>query len=155
MRTVCIVIGNVVVRVLCDTGATFTMISSLLAASVPKRVIGKRCLRIETLGDVLEGEFDVVEVTAIGINLANTFNFQAVVITELSVVFERVEPEPYQALQQVVGGCPVLPLADLNGPGADDIGIVFGEDCYGTIVQGVKLIEEWPQGNTNNFRMDS
>ena len=28
----CVVIGNVVVRALCDTGATFTMMSSLLAA---------------------------------------------------------------------------------------------------------------------------
>ena len=28
-------------------------------------------------------------------------------------------------------------LADLNGPGADDIGIAFGEDCYDTIVQGI------------------
>lgn len=110
MRTACIVIGNVFVRTLCDTGATFTMISSLLAASVPKRVIGKRRLRIETLGDVLEGEFDVVKVTARGINLANTFNFQGVVITELSGVFEKVEPEPYQALQEVFGGCPVLHL---------------------------------------------
>ena len=135
MRTVCVVIGNVVVRALCDTGATFTMMSSLLAASVLKRVVGKRRLQIETLGDVLEGEFDVVEVTARGMNLANTFTFQAVVMDELSGVFERVEPESYQALQ-VVGGCPVL--ADLTGPGTDDIGIVFGEDCYDTIVQGMK-----------------
>ena len=128
----CVVIGNMVVRALCDTGATFTMMSSLLAASVPRRVIRKRRLRIETLGDVLEGEFDVVEVTARGVNLANTFTFQAVVIDELSGVFERVEPESSQALQEVVGGCSVL--ADLTGPGADDIGIVFGEDCHDTIV---------------------
>ena len=92
-------------------------------------------MRIETLGDVLEGEFDVVEVTARGMNLANTFTFQAVVMDELSGVFERVEPESYQALQEVVGGYPVL--ADLTGPGAEDIGIVFGEDCYDTIVQGM------------------
>ena len=135
MRTVCVVIGNVVVRALCDTGATFTMMSSQLAASVPKRVVGKRHLRIETLGDVLEGEFDVVEVTARGENIASTFTFQAVVMDELSGVFERVEPECYQALQEVVGGCPIL--ADLAGPGADDIGIVFGEDCYDTIVTGM------------------
>lgn len=32
MRIVCVVIGNMVVRALCDTGATFTMMSSLLAA---------------------------------------------------------------------------------------------------------------------------
>ena len=48
---------------------------------------------------------------------------------------ERVEPECYQALQEVVGGCPIL--ADLAGHGADDIGIVFGEDCYDTIVTGM------------------
>ena len=54
---------------------------------------------------------------------------------ELSGVFERVEPKCYQALQKVVGGCPIL--ADLAGPGADDIGIVFGEDCYDTIVTGM------------------
>ena len=135
MRTVCVVIGNVTVRAVCDTGATFTMMSSQLAASVPKKVIGKRCLRIETLGDVMEGEFDVVEVTARGINLTNTYTFQAIVMDELSGVFKRVEPETYQALQKVVGGHPVL--ADLAGPGADDIGIVFGEDCYDTIVQGM------------------
>ena len=48
-------------------------------------------------------------------------------MNELSGVFERVVPESFQVLQEVVGGCPVL--ADLAGPGADDIGIVFGEDC--------------------------
>ena len=90
------------VRALCDTGATFTMMSSSLAANIPKRVVGKRHLRIETLGDVLEGKFDVVEVTARGINLPNTL------------------PESYRALQEVVGGCPVL--ADLAGPGTDSIG---------------------------------
>ena len=97
------------------------LISTLLqlAASVPKRVVGKRHLRIETLGDVLEGEFDVVEVTARGGNIASTFTFQAVSVDELSGVFERVEPECYQALQEVVGGCPIL--ADLAGPGADDL----------------------------------
>ncbi|XP_078355162.1 uncharacterized protein LOC144639738 [Oculina patagonica] len=137
MRTVCVVIGDVAVRALCDTGATFTMMSSFLAANVPKRVVGKRHLRIETLGDVLEGEFDVVEVTARGVNLPNTFTFQAVVMDELSGVFERVEPESYRALQEVVGGCPVL--ADLAGPGTDNIGIVFGEDCYDTIVQGMTV----------------
>jgi len=102
MRTVCVVIGNVVVRALCDTEATFTMMSSLLAASVPKRAVGRRRLRIETPGDVLEGEFDVVEVTARGMKLANTFTFQAVVMDELSGIFERVEPESYQVLQEVV-----------------------------------------------------
>ena len=37
----------------------------------------------------------------------------------------------------MVGGCPVL--ADLTGPGTDSIGIVFGEDCYDTIVQGMTI----------------
>ena len=137
MRTVCVAIGNVMVRALCDTGATFTLMSSQLASIVPKIVVGKRPLRIEMLGDVLDGEFDVVEVTARGVNLANTFIFQAVVMDNLSGVFERVEPESYQALQEVVGGCPVL--ADLAGPGADNIGIVFGEDCFDAIVQGMTL----------------
>ena len=137
MRTICVTIGNVMVRALCDTGATFTLMSSQLASIVPKIVVGKRPLRIETLGDVLDGEFDVVEVTARGMNLANTFTFQAVVMDNLSSVFERVEPESYQALQEVVDGCPVL--ADLAGPGADNIGIVFGEDCYDAIVQGMTL----------------
>jgi len=86
---------------------------------------------------VLEGEFNVVEVTARGVNYANTFTFHAVVMDELSGVFERVEPESYRALQEVVGGCPVL--ADLAGPGTDSIGIVFGEDCYDTIVQGMTI----------------
>ena len=45
---------------------------------------------------------------------------EAVVIDELSGVFERVEPESYRALQEVVGGCPVL--ADLAGPGTDSNG---------------------------------
>ena len=98
MKTVCVVIGDVAVRALCDTGVTFTMMSSFLAANIPKRVVGKCHLRIETLGDVLEGEFDVVEVTARGINLPNTFTFQAVVMDELSGVYERVEPESYRAL---------------------------------------------------------
>ena len=80
---------------------------------------------------MLEGKFNVVLMTARGMNLANTFTFQAIVMDELSGVFERVEPESSQALQEVVGGCSVL--ADLTGPGADDIGIVFGEDCYDTI----------------------
>ena len=46
-----------------------------------------------------------------------------------------MEPETYQALREVVGGFPVF--ADLTGPGTDDIGIVFGEDCYDTILQGM------------------
>ena len=137
MRTVCVAIGNETVRALCDTGATFTLMSSQLASNVPKAVVGKRRLRIETLGDVLDGEFDVVEVTARGVNLTNTLTFQAVVMDNLSGVFERVAPESYQALQEVVGGCPVL--ADIAGSGADHIGIVFGEDCYDTIVQGMTL----------------
>ena len=98
MRTVCVIIGNVMVRALCDIRATFTLMSSQLASIVPTIVVGKRPLRIETLGDVLDGEFDVVEVTARGVNLANTFTFQAVVMDNLSGVFERVEPESYQAL---------------------------------------------------------
>ena len=68
---------------------------SLLAASVPKRVIGKRRLRIEILGHVLEREFDIVEVAARGMNLANTFTFEAVVMDEQSGVFDRMEPESY------------------------------------------------------------
>ena len=48
-----------------------------------------------------------------------------------------VEPESYLALREVVGGLPIL--ADLAGPGADNIGIVFGEDCYYSIVQGMTL----------------
>ena len=137
MRTACVAIGNVTVRALCDTGATFTLMSSQLASIVPKTVVGKSCLRIETLGDVLDGEFNVVEVTARGVNLTNTLSFQAVVMDNLSGVFERVASESYQALQEVVGGCPVL--ADIAGSGSDHIGIVFGEDCYDTIVQGMTL----------------
>ena len=117
MRTVCVAVGNVTVSALCDTGATFTLMSSQLASIVPKKVVGKRRLRIETLGDVLDGEFNVVEVTARGVKLANTFTFQAVVINNLSGVFEGVEPESHLALQEVVGGLPIL--ADLAGPGAD------------------------------------
>ena len=104
---------------------------------MPKIVVGKRRLRIETLGDVLDGEFDVVEATARGVNLTNTLSFQAVVMDNLSGVFERVASESYQALQEAVGGCPVL--ADIAGSGSDHIGIVFGEDCYDTIVQGMTL----------------
>ena len=131
LRTVCIAIA------LCDTGATYTLMSSQLASIVAKKVVGKRRLRIETLGDVLDGEFNEVEVTARGVNIANTFTFQAVVISNLTGVFERVAPESYLALQEVVGGLPIL--ADLAGPGADNIGIVFGEDCYDSIVQGMTL----------------
>ena len=63
-----------------------------------------RCqLRIAAtrLGDVLDGEFNVVEVIARGVNIANTFTFQAVVISNLSGVFERVEPE-YLALRRLL-----------------------------------------------------
>ena len=116
MRTVCVAIGNVTVRALCDTGATFTLMSSQLASIVPKIVVGKRRLRIETLGDVLDGEFDVVEVTSRGVNLTNTLSFQAVVMDNLSGVFERVASESYQALQEAVGGCRVL--ADIAGSGS-------------------------------------
>ena len=43
-------------------------------------------------------------------------------ISNLSGVLKRVEPESYVALQEVVGGLPIL--ADLAGPGANNIGIV-------------------------------
>ena len=102
--------------------ATNTLMSSQLASIVPKKVVGKHRLRTETLGDVLDGEFNVVEMTARGVKVANTFTFQAVVIRSFSGVFERVEPEAYLALQEVVGGLPIL--ANLAGPGADNIGIV-------------------------------
>ena len=137
MRTVCVAIGNVTVRALCDTGATFTLISSQLASSVPQIVVGKRHLWVETLGDVLDGEYDFVEVTARGVNLTNTFSLQSVVMDNLSVVFKKVASESHQALQEVGDGCPVL--ADITGSGADHIGIVFGEDCYDTIIQGMRL----------------
>ena len=137
MRTVCVAIGNVTVRALCDTGATFTLMFSQLASIAPKTVVGKRRLRIETLGDVLDGEFDIVEVTALGVNLINTLSFQAVVMDNLSGVFKKVASEFYQGLQEVVGGCPLL--ADIAGSGSDHIGIVFEEYCYDTIVQGVTL----------------
>ena len=117
----CIAIGNVTVRALCDTVATYTSMSSQLASIVPKKVVAKRRLRIETLGDGLDGEFNVVEVTARVVNIANTFTFQAVVISNLSGVFERLKPELYLALQEVVGG-PIL--ADLAGPGADNIAMI-------------------------------
>ena len=100
MRTVCVAIGNVTVRALCDTGATFTLTSSQLASIVQKKVVGKRRLRIETVGDVLDGEFNVVEVTVRGVNLANTF--QAVVVNNLSGVFERVDPD---VVSSPSGGC--------------------------------------------------
>ena len=96
--------------------------SSQLASIVPKKVVGKHRLRTETLGDVLDGEFNVVEMTERGVKVANTFTFQVVVIRSLSGVFERVEPEAYVALQEVVGGLPIL--ANLAGPGANNIGIV-------------------------------
>ena len=76
IRIVCVAIGNVTVRALCDTGATFTLMSSQLASIVPKTVVGKRRLWIETLGEVLDGEFHVFEVTARGVNLTNTLSFQ-------------------------------------------------------------------------------
>ena len=100
MRTVCVAIGNVTVRALCDTRATFTLTSSQLASIVQKKVVGKRRLRIETVGDVLDGEFNVVEVTVRGVNLANTF--QAVVVNNLSGVFERVDPD---VVSSPSGGC--------------------------------------------------
>ena len=88
VRTLCVAIGNVTVRALCDTGATFTLLSSQLASVVPKIVVGKRRLRIKTLGDVLDGKYDVVEVTARGMNLTNMLSFHAVVMVNLSGVFE-------------------------------------------------------------------
>ena len=84
---------------------------------------------------MLDGGFNVVEVMARGVNLANTFTFQAVVVNNLSGVFERVDPESYPALQEFFGGLPIL--ADLAGPGVDNIGIVFGEDYYDSIIQGM------------------
>ena len=146
----CIAVGNVTVRALCDTGPTYTLMSSQLAFIVPKKVVRKRRLRIETLGDVLDGEFSVVEVRARRVNIANTFTFQAVVISNLSGAFERVEPESCLALQQVVVGVPSL--ADLAGPGADNICIVFGEDCYDSIVQGMTLkLRNGLKGTPTNF----
>lgn len=135
------VIGDVIVRALCDNGATFTLIASQLAFIVPKTVVGKKRLGIEMLGDVLEGEFEVVELTVQGINLPNTC--KVVVIEDLSGVVERVEGNCYPALQVMVGGYPIF--ADLTGPGVDNIAILFGEDCYDTIVQGMTLvlIKEW------------
>jgi len=84
------------------------LMSSQLASVVPKIDVGKRSLQIEPLGNVLDGEFDVVEVTARGVNLTNTLTFKALVTDNLSCVFEKGESESYQALQEAVGGFPVL-----------------------------------------------
>ena len=51
---------------------------------------------------MLDGEFNVVEVTARGVNLANIFTFQAVVVNNLSGVFERVDPD---VVSSPSGGC--------------------------------------------------
>ena len=56
---------------------------------------------------------------------------------DLSGVSERVNPGLIKPYRRLLG--PIQPLPFLISPGADNIGIVFGEDCYDTIVQGMTL----------------
>lgn len=67
-----------------------------------------------------------------GVNIVSIFIFQVVVISNLLGVFERVEFELYLVFWEVVGG--FLIFVDFVGFGVDNIGIVFGEDCYDSIV---------------------
>jgi len=64
MRTVSIRLGNRIAKALCDTGSTYSLMSTRLAQSIPHQVIGKKKLRIQTFGSIIEEEFTVIRVIA-------------------------------------------------------------------------------------------
>jgi len=67
MRTVSIRLGNRIARALCDTGSTYSLMSTRLAKSITHQVIGKKKLRIQTFGSIIEEEFTVIRVIAEGV----------------------------------------------------------------------------------------
>jgi len=93
MRTVSICLGNQNAKALCDTGSTFTIMSSHLACSIPHQVIGKKKLRIQTFGSIMEEEFTIIHVIAEGVMCSATLTLDVLVSDIVVGTFEQLDAE--------------------------------------------------------------
>ena len=134
MRTVSIRLGNQIARALCDTGSTFTLMSSRLARSIPHQVIGKKKLRIQTFGSIMEEEFTVIRVIAEGVMCSATLTLDVLVSDAVIGTFEQLDAESVKIFRSHFGEAAVL--ADVPGNSTDPLDIIIGEDYYDQIVNG-------------------
>jgi len=134
MRTVSIRLGNHIARALCDTGSTFTLMSSRLARSIPHQVIGKKKLRIQTFGSIIEEEFTVIRVVAEGVMGSATLTLDVLVSDAVIGTFEQLDAESAKIFRSHFGEAAVL--ADIPGNSTDPLDIIIGEDYYDQIVNG-------------------
>lgn len=139
MRTVCVQFGQITARALCDTGSTYSLMSTRLSRMIPHRVVGKKKLRIQTFGNIVEEVFNIISVTATGINCSKSLTFNVLVTDAVMGSFEQVNQEAVAVFRSHFGGEAIL--ADIPGDSADPLDLIIGEDIYDQVVLGhpVKL----------------
>ncbi|KAI3378452.1 hypothetical protein SNEBB_011348, partial [Seison nebaliae] len=134
LRTVAVTVngGNEAVRVLCDTGCSFTTIQRDFAERAGAVRKGTRRLTIEYFNGRKTGNFDVVGLTLRGISGFGQIEVDAIVNDEFGGTFEQVPMAAHQ--EMVFKG--MLPLADYVGDAVGRVGIILGEDVYDDIIVG-------------------
>ena len=138
MRTVSIRLGNRIARALCDTGSTYSLMSTRLAKSIPHQVIGKKKLRIQTFGSIIEEEFTVIRVIAEGVMCSMRLSLDVLVSDAVVGSFEKLDTESVRIFHSHFGEAAVL--ADIPGDNADPLDIIIGEDYYDQIVVGRPVV---------------
>ena len=138
MRTVSIRVGQQIARVLCDTGSTYSLMSTRMARSVPHKMIGKRRLRIQAFGSIMEEEFTVIRVTVEWVVCPNTLTMDVLVSDAVVGSFEQVDAESVRIFRSHFGKDAVL--ADVLGDSANPLDMIVGEDYYDAVVIGHPVV---------------
>lgn len=125
--------GRQLVRALADTGCSRTFVRRKDAQAAGARVLRREDHRIDSFGGRrVQGKFDVVELTIEGLQTGEKLKVEALVTDDLAGAFSRVPSEWYKVAQKEG----LHPLADFVGEGADELGVIFGEDVYDRVVPG-------------------
>ena len=132
MRTVSVRFGQKIARALCDTGSTYSLMSTRMAQSVPHTVVGKKKLRIQTFGNILEEEFKIIRVTAEGVKSPGSLTLEVLVTDAVVGSFEQIDTASVNAFHNHLGKDAVL--ADIPGDELDPLDIIIGEDYYDAVV---------------------
>ena len=134
MRTVSIRFGQKIARALCDTGSTYSLMSTRMAQSIPHTVIGKKKLRIQTFGNILEEDFKVIRTTAEGVKSPGSLTLEVLVTDAVVGSFEQIDTATVNTFHNYFGKDAVL--ADIPGEDLDPLDIIIGEDYYDAVVLG-------------------
>ena len=124
------------VRVLCDTGCTYTTVKREIAERCNAKKIGTRNLKIEFFSGSKEGTFDVVQLRIHGVSGFGTMLIEAIVCDDLGGHFIQVSSEAVSEARSQ--GC--VPVADVVGVSHDCLGLIIGEDRYDDILVGSSFI---------------